>query len=166
MHKTMNQNKYKSPSLRLSQGRLQKSACFIKNIHVYPQTMEISSKTLNICEWQSLWHISNYREAELLKIGYYIINLQKEFSFVYHYFGMYINLSSIVLSLRIPASTPTQLLLNKVCLKISILGSHFKISRVGSSIHLAMPLPLPLLQIKHGSLSNFPETPRETLEDH
>ncbi len=32
--------------------------------------------------------------------------------------------------------------------------------------HLAIPLPVPVLPIKHGSLNNFPDTHRETLEDH
>ncbi len=46
----------------------------------------------------------------------------------------------------------------------------FLISRAGSLNHLAMPLPLlmqlPVLPKKHGSLTHFPDKPRDTLEDH
>ena len=44
--------------------------------------------------------------------------------------------------------------------------------RSGSLNHFAkplpllMPVPLPVLQIKHGSINNFPEMLRETLDDH
>ncbi len=39
----------------------------VKNVQINPLITEIWTKKMNICECLSLWHLSDYREAELLK---------------------------------------------------------------------------------------------------